>query len=190
MNSKSRSPYRQGVDNAMTEVAFLRESLQGLHTSLDEALKDLSQEQAHWRPNDKGNHIAFIAWHYARTVDNIVRFVLQQRRPTLWMEGKWDERFGLDSRAQGTGMSPEDAANLRISDLPAFCGYMSEVWKDAQAYLATVKEEDLDQKLTIRPMGEVTQEHVLGNILLTHGHTHLGEIWTLKGQQGLQGSPL
>jgi len=174
----------------MSEIVFIRSSLQSLHSSLDEAMKGLSQEQAHWRPNDQGNHIAFIAWHYTRTVDNIIRFVLQGRRPTVWMEGKWDERFGLDSRIQGTGMKPEDAAALRISDIPAFCTYMSQVWKEAQFYMDTITESDLERKMTIRPLGELTLEQVLGNTLLTHGYGHLGEIWLLKGLQGLQGSPI
>ena len=173
----------------MSEVAFIRYSLQSLCSSLDDAMKGLSQEQAHWRPNDRGNHIAFVAWHFTRTVDNIVRFVLQ-RQPTVWMEGKWDERFGLDSKAQGTGMTEEDAAALRISDIPAFCRYMNEVWKVAQAHLDTVTEGDLGRKMTISPLGELSLEQVLGTVMLTHGYTHLGEIWALKGFQGLQGSPV
>ena len=173
----------------MSKVAFVKESLKELHAALDEALAGLSQEEAHWRPGDKGNHIAFVAWHYTRTVDNLVRFVLQ-RQPTIWMEDKWDERFGLDSKIQGTGMAPEDAAALRISHVPAFCDYMKRVWPEAQAYLDTVAEGDLAQKMTIRPLGEVTLEWVLGNTLLTHGYTHLGEIWALKGFQGLRASPI
>ena len=173
----------------MPETAFIRNSLQNLHRSLEEAMQGLSQEQAHWRPNEQGNHIAFIAWHYARTVDNIVRFVLL-RQPTVWMEGKWDQRFGLDSKAQGTGMSPEDAMALSISDISAFCTYMSEVWKETQAYLETVTENDLERRMTVRPLGELTLEQVLGTTLLTHGYSHLGEIWLLKGLQGLQGSPI
>ena len=172
-----------------SQIAFIREHLRRLHDSWDEALEGLSQEQSHWRPGDRGNHIAFVAWHYTRTVDNLVRFVLQ-RRPTVWMEGKWDERFGLDSKAQGTGMTPEDAVALRISDIPAFCGYTSEVWKEALAYLDTVTEEDLERSMTIRPLGDRTLEQVLAEPILTHGYTHLGEIWTLKGLQGLQGSPI
>ena len=173
----------------MSGVSFIRNSLQSLHSSLDETMRGLSQEQAHWRPDDRGNHIAFIAWHYTRTVDNVVRFVLQ-RRPTVWMEGKWDERFGLDSKAQGTGMSREDAVALVIRDIPTFCTYMSEVWKEPRAYLDTVTEEDMGRKITIRPLGELSLEEVLGTTLLTHGYTHLGEIWLLKGLQGLQGSPI
>ncbi len=172
----------------MSQLDFIRRSLDGLQASLDEAMSGLSHEQAHWRPNDKGNHIAFVAWHYTRTVDNLIRFVLQ-RRPTVWIEGKWDERFGLDSKAQGTGMSPEEAVALRISDVPAFCTYMGQVWKEVPPYLDTLTEGDLERKLTVRPLGELTLGEVLGTVMLTHGHNHLGEIWLLRGIQGLQGSP-
>ena len=172
----------------MSELTLIRDSLGSLQRSLDDAVKGLSQEQAHWRPNQEGNHIAFVAWHYARTVDNVVRFVLK-REPTVWMEGKWDQRFGLNSKAQGTAMSPHDAAALRITDIPAFCSYMGEVWRQAGSYLDSITEQDLERRLTVKPLGELTVEQMLGTVLLTHGYTHLGEIWTLKGQQGLQGSP-
>ncbi len=172
----------------MSRAAFIRKNLLSLQESLDDAAAGLSQEQAHWRPDAGGNHIAFVLWHYSRTVDNIVRFVLQ-RKPTIWMEGKWDERFGLDSKAQGTGMSREDALAVSISDLPAFASYMKEVWREVGGYLDTVSEEELDRKQMVRPLGELTLEEILGTVLLTHGYTHLGEVWLLKGMQGLEGSP-
>ena len=172
----------------MSRAAFIRKNLLSLQDSLDDAAAGLSQEQAHWRPDAGGNHIAFVLWHYSRTVDNIVRFVLQ-RKPTIWMEGKWDERFGLDSKAQGTGMSREDALAVSISDLPAFASYMKEVWREVGGYLDTVSEEELDRKQMVRPLGELTLEEILGTVLLTHGYTHLGEVWLLKGMQGLEGSP-
>ena len=173
----------------MSEVELIQKALERLQSSLDEAMEDLSQEQAHWRPYDQGNHIAFIAWHYTRTVDNVVRFVLQ-RRPTVWLERKLDERFGLDSKAQGTGMAPQDAASLRVSDIPAFCVYMKAIWKESQAYLDSATEEDLAREVTVRPLGELTVQELLATTLLTHGFTHLGEIWLLRGLQGLRGSPL
>ncbi len=172
----------------MSRIAFMKHYIQKVHGSLDDAVTGLSQEQIHWRADEKGNHIAFVAWHYARTVDNVVRFALQ-RLPTVWMEGKWDERFGLDSKAQGTGMSQEDAAALRIPDIPAFCTYMKQVWREAQVYLDSTSEEDLERTMTIRPLGELTVERAIGTTVLTHGYIHLGEIGTLRGLQGLQGSP-
>ncbi len=173
----------------MGEIEFVREYLKRVHTSLDEAISGLTQEQAHWLPNDKSNHIAFVAWHYARTVDNLVRFVLQ-KQPTVWMAGKWDQHFGLDSRAQGTGMSREQAQALQLRDIPAFCTYMGQVWEEAQRYLGSLSEADLAQKVTVRPLGELTVKEVLGTPILTHGYMHLGEIWLLRGLQGLRGSPV
>ena len=173
----------------MSDVELIRNALQRLHGSLDEAMEDLSQEQAHWRPYDQGNHIAFIAWHYTRTVDNVVRFLLQ-RRPTVWLERKLDEKFGLDSKAQGSGMAAQDAASLGVSDVPAFCVYMKAVWEEAQAYLDTVTEDELSRELTVRPLGDLTVRELLATTLLTHGFTHLGEIWLLRGLQGLRGSPI
>lgn len=173
----------------MSEIAFIKQFSGSVHGSLDEAMEELTQEQAHWKPADQINHIAFIAWHYTRTVDNLTRFVFR-RQPTLWMEGKWDERFGLDSRAQGTGMSHEDAGSLRIPDLPAFRDYMKEVWREAQAYLDTVTAEELERVLTVRPLGELSIREILGTSILTHGYTHLGEIWMLRSLQGLRSSPM
>ena len=61
----------------MTFVELLRSPLERLHMSLEEAVKDLTTEQLHWRPSEGCNHIAFSLWHYVRTEDNLIRFVLQ-----------------------------------------------------------------------------------------------------------------
>ena len=86
-------------------------------------------------------------------------------------------------------MSPEEAAAVSISDLGDFASYMKIVWREADEYLGTVSEGDLEVKVTVRPLGELTLEEILGTVLLTHGYTHLGEVWLLRGLQGLQGSP-
>ena len=81
----------------MTLVEFIASELNRLHGSLDAVVKDLTPEQWHAVPGGAGkaNTVAFEMWHYARTEDNIVRFILQGRRPAVWMEGGWAEKFGL-----------------------------------------------------------------------------------------------
>ena len=110
----------------MSMIEFIRSSLRQMHNAYDEAIADLSPEQLHWRANDKGCHIAFVLWHYVRTEDNIVQFVLQ-RKPTVWLEGGWDKKLGLDRVSQGTGMSLEDAQSLRIASKADFQTYMKGV---------------------------------------------------------------
>jgi hypothetical protein len=89
-------------------VDFMRSSLRQLNSDYKGAIADLSADQLHWRANDHGCPIAFILWHYYRTQDNVIQFVLQ-RKPTVWLKEGWDKKFGLDRIAQGTGMSLEDA---------------------------------------------------------------------------------
>ena len=67
----------------MTLVESLIIDLRRLHDALDRSLDGVSSEQLHVVPasHSKANTIAWTLWHYARTEDNVVRFVLQNRRP-------------------------------------------------------------------------------------------------------------
>ena len=157
----------------MTVAQFFRPHLERLHSNLEDAVKDLTPDQLHWRPGEGCNHIAFSLWHYVRTEDNLVRFVLQNRRPTVWLEGGWNERFGLDRVAQGTGMSPEDAVAVRLPSSAEFLPYMQSVWQATGEYLDSATDEDLQKLFTVRPMGERTALEVIAENLLTHGFRRL-----------------
>lgn len=170
----------------MATVDFIRASLKQMHNTYNDAIGDLAPEQMHWRANDRGLPISFILWHYVRTEDNIIQFVLQ-RKPTVWLEGGWDQKFGLHRTAQGTGMSLEEAQNLRLSPKEDFEKYMRAVWQATDDYLAAADDEFLQQRTTVKPLGEMAIQNAIGNMCLTHGFTHLGEIAHLRGLQGLRG---
>jgi hypothetical protein len=170
----------------MATVDFIRSSLKQMHAMYDDAIRDLTADQMVWRGNDKGQPISFILWHYVRTEDNIIQFVLQHK-PTVWLEGGWDEKFGLHRTAQGTGMSLEDAQGLRLEPKEEFERYMQAVWQATDAYLAAADDEALQEKTTVKPLGEMPIQNAIGNMCLTHGFTHLGEIAHLRGLQGLRG---
>ena len=160
----------------MRLVDFLRVELERMHAQYDRALGDLTAEQWHWVPMQKSNHIAFEAWHFVRTEDNIIRFVLQNRRPTVWLENGWDKQLGLHPNAQGTGMAVADAHALRIPDIEAFQAYAKQVWASSDEWLASATEEDMDTVVTVRPLGEFPKIRAVGQVCLSHGFGHLGEI--------------
>jgi len=169
-----------------TLTEFLRTSLRNLHNSLDAAVKELTPEQLHWvPPGTAANHIGNTAWHYVRTEDNIVQFILQNRKPTVWIEGGYHERFGLDKVAQGTGMSTADAQALRLPPLAGWMAYQTAVWQATDAYLSSVDDAALDATVTVRPFGEIAKRQALATVCLTHGHAHFGEICVLRVLQGL-----
>ena len=172
----------------MTLVEFIQAELRRLHTALDRGVADLTPEQWHAIPggNPRANSIAFEIWHYARTEDNIVRFILQGRRPTVWMEGVWAERLGLPPVAQGTGMSVADAQALRINDLDAFGDYVRAVRASTDAYLAQPDAATFDQPVMVKPLGEMPAVRALGQVVVTHGFTHLGEIELIRTLLGLK----
>lgn len=172
----------------MKLVEFIHAELKRLHVMLDRSVADLTPEQWHSVPanNPAANHIAFEMWHYARTEDNIVRFILQGRRPTVWMEGGWAERLGLPPVTQGTGMSCEDAQALRIEDREPFRQYVDNVWASTEDYLSNPDESVFDTPVMVKPLGEMPAIRALGQVCMTHGFTHLGEIELMRTLLGLK----
>src|SRR5256885_1758133 len=162
----------------MTALEFIGSDLKRMHAMLNNAIADLSPEQLYAIPggHPKANSIAWGLWHYVRTEDNVVRFVLQNRRPTVWAEGGYAERLGLPPVAQGTGMSTAEAQAFRIKDIPLFKDYMQKVWASTDDFLRTVNEADLQTVITVKPLGEMPKIRALGQTCLSHGMTHVGEI--------------
>jgi hypothetical protein len=170
----------------MSTIDFIRGSLNQLHASYDEGIADLSPEQLQWRATETGLPISFILWHYVRTEDNIIQFVLQ-RKPTVWIEQGWYDKLSLDRVAQGTGMSLAEAQSLRIASLDDWRGYQTAVWKATDEFLAGADEAMLERRTTVKPLGEMPVQNAIGMMCLTHGFTHLGEIQHIRGLMGLKG---
>ena len=172
------APTGEGA-SMLSAADFMQLGLSRLHKSLDKAIADLTDEQLHAIPggHPKANTIAFGLWHYVRTEDNVVRYLLQDRRPTVWGEGGYAEKLGLPPVAQGTGMSTAEAQALRIKDVPLFREYMGKVWASTDEFLARAdRDAVLGKTVTVKPLGEMPAIVALGNVCLTHGMTHFGEI--------------
>ncbi len=168
----------------MTLIELVSAELSRLHGMLDRAGGDLSNDEWHFLPPGYNNCVAFALWHYARTEDNIVRFILQNRRPTVWMDGGYAEKLSLPPVAQGTGMSVEDARNFRIDDRDTFARYCQEVWASTNEYLSHPDPATFERTVLVRPLGEMPAARAVGQVCMTHGFQHLGEIDVLRTIQG------
>jgi hypothetical protein len=157
---------------------FIRANLKRLHAGLDKVMAELTPDQLHAVPagHPKANTIGWGVWHYTRTEDNIVRWVIQERKPPIWVEGGYGEKLGLPPAAQGTGMSTAEAQALRIQDVALFREYMGKVWAGTDELIAGASPTLLDKVITVKPLGEMSVVQCLGQVGLTHGMTHLGEI--------------
>lgn len=162
----------------MTAAEFIHAEVRRLHTMLDGTLTDISVEQLHMVPagHPRANTIAWGLFHCARTEDNVTRFVLQDRRPPVWTEGGYAERFGLPPVAQGTGMSTANAQALRIRDVDLFREYMQEVWASTEDLFAKAEPAFFDKTVTIKPLGEMPAIRALGQVVASHGMMHVGQM--------------
>ncbi len=162
----------------LTAADFIRANLKRLHAGLDKVMAELTPEQLHTVPAapSRANTIGWGVWHYTRTEDNIGHWVIQDRKPPIWVQAGYGEKLGLPPAAQGTGMSTEEAQALRIKDVLLFREYMGRVWAATDALIAGASPALLEKTITVKPLGEMTVIQCLGQVGLTHGMTHLGEI--------------
>jgi len=154
------------------------------------AVTDLTDAQLYFLPDDNCNHIAFHAWHFARTEDNIVNFVCQNRRPPVWIRQALHDKWGLPKVDQGTGMPHADANAMRLPGIEPFLQYVKDVAADTDTYLKNISEEELYANVFIRYMGDQPRLHVILQTIITHGNRHLGQIMMLRSLQGLQGESM
>src|SRR5712691_3454483 len=176
----------------MDIIDFFRVEQTRLHRWTRIAIEDLTPEEWHHTIEGSTNTIAFLVWHSVRTEDNILRFILQGR-PTIWAEGNWHERLHLPLRVQGTGMATEEARAFHIADTALFMEYVEEVWREFEAYLASIPDggKELSERIvTVKPLGNMPAIQAIGQVCISHLFIHLGEVALLLGSMGKRGLPL
>src|SRR6266478_1938870 len=162
----------------MTAVEFVHAEVRRLHTMLDGTLSGITVEQLHAVPagHPAANTIAWGLFHCTRTEDNVVRFVLQDRRPTVWTEGGYPDRLGLPPVAQGTGMPTSEAQALRIKDVDLFREYMQRVWASTEELCAKAEPAFFGKIVTLKPLGAMPAIRALGEVVVSHGMMHVGQM--------------
>ena len=60
----------------LSQIEVIQEGLDGMHAMLDRAVPDMTTEQWNARPAGDGVSAFFSLWHYVRTEDNIVNWVV------------------------------------------------------------------------------------------------------------------
>lgn len=176
----------------MDIIDFYRHEQKRLHDEMRRGVSDLTPEEWNHTIKGRGNSIAFLVWHCARTEDNILRFILQGRQ-TIWAEGNWHERLHLPPRVQGTGMATEEARAFHLAHPALFLQYANEVWQEYELYLAGITDGGaaLSQRtVTVKPLGEMPAILAIGQVCISHCFIHLGEISLLRGTLGKRGLSL
>ena len=165
---------------------YMEREIRGMHGLYERVTVDLDDKQINHVPTGGHQNLAFCLWHYVRTEDNAIQFVIQ-RKPTVWMEGGWAEKFGLDAKSQGTGFTDDEARDFRIHGIADFRTYMLDVFRHTEEFVKNLSPEESERKIVVKPLGEMSIMNAISGLCMTHGYRHLGEIEFAKGLVAAKG---
>ena len=157
---------------------FIETALNREQAYLLEAVGDLTPEELAWQPGADANPIGWMLWHTLRVEDMWIQFFVQ-RQPELWERDGWHQKFGLPTRDNGFGHTPEQVANFPALDLAELLRYGEAVRASTLEYLRGLAPEDFD-----RVPREQRPNLSVGGVLmqlLGEFYQHQGQIAYLKG---------
>ena len=165
----------------MTLNEFIVDALDKENGFLMDALDGLGPEELVWQPAADANSIGWILWHMVRVEDMWIQF-FAQFQTELWETEGWHEKFGLPTRDNGFGHTPEQVNNFPALDLTEFLRYRGSVRQATLAFLDTLTPEDME-----RVPRERRPEMSLGAMfrqIIGEMYQHVGHIAYLRGLQG------
>ena len=122
---------------------FIEDALAKEHEFLMEAVQDLTPEELAWRPGPEANPINWILWHMLRVEDMWIQFFIHNQ-PEIWERDGWNQKFGLPTRDNGFGHTPEQVAQFPTLDLRELLSYGEAVRAVTLAYLRGLAPEDFE----------------------------------------------
>ncbi|WP_167202395.1 DinB family protein [Actinomyces respiraculi] len=138
-----------GDQNAQVLRKMLIDALGRSRERLERALDGVSVEQANARPVDglapRIDSLTWLAWHTARAIDLQIA-PLAGREPE-WTAGGHSTRFGLPlpDDTEDWRHTPEESAQVTVSDLSVLTGYLDAVYAVAMEFLGSLDAARLDE---------------------------------------------
>lgn len=134
----------------MNAVDILTDAFGRLPDLVHAAVRDLSLDQLTYRIDPGANTIAWLIWHLTRVEDDHLADVMGAAQ--LWTAEGWAARFGLpfDVTATGYGQSATEVGAVRVSDPALLTAYYDAVHARTIAYIAGLRESDLDRIVDTR----------------------------------------
>lgn len=144
------------------------------------ALPDLTPEQLLAHPGGHPNSISWLLWHAARQAD--VQLEALTSVEQAWTRLGYRPKFGLGDIGDsfGLGHSPEQAAQITVTDLPLLRRYLAAVLGELAAYAAGLSAEDFNEVIDRAYTPHVTRGTRLVSII-DDAQQHIGAAMHVAG---------
>ena len=166
----------------MNILEYIRKAFAGMHHNVDANLQNMTEDLFNWPSPGTANTISATVVHFLEGEDKFINSnILGKTR--VWETGNWSEKTGVKN-LPGFGRDWSDFKKTRVALQPVL-DYKAAVWAATDAFLANLKEEDLDRMIPFAGR-EITVAEML-QLCISHSLGHNGEIAALKGVQGAKG---
>ena len=135
----------------------LKEFVQGCfdqhYNSMIRAIESLTPAEMAWIPNDQCSSIAFLVWHYGRTLDRWLHPRLKGD-PQVWEGGDWAKRLGrapAKGDDTGYGFTVDDLKAYRAPDTADLLKYVAAVREDEIEFFESLSQADFNDLVVTNP---------------------------------------
>ena len=157
---------------------FVEDALTKEQEFLMEAVSDLTPQELAWRAGPEANPIAWILWHMFRVEDMWIQFFIQSQLE-IWERDGWHQKFGLPTRDNGFGHTPEQVASFPTLDLSELLKYGQSVRAQTLEYLGGLGQQDFS--LVPRERRPEMSVAAVFRQIVGEFYQHQGHISYLKG---------
>lgn len=157
---------------------FVEDALTKEQELLMEAVSDLTPQELAWRAGPEANPIAWILWHMFRVEDMWIQFFIQSQLE-IWERDGWHQKFGLPTRDNGFGHTPEQVASFPTLDLSELLKYGQSVRAQTLEYLGGLGQQDFS--LVPRERRPEMSVAAVFRQIVGEFYQHQGHISYLKG---------
>ncbi len=157
-------------------------ALENNFSTIDLALRDLSDDEFHRIPADDCNSVAWILWHLSRVIDSFINTRLRDL-PQLWDKDNWERHFTMpaDGESRGLGWTHQMVRDWQPPSRNVQMDYFEQVRTALREYLPALTDAQMQQAKIIPPVSEPrTVAAALGQMTwdcVSHG----GQIAFLRG---------
>ena len=154
------------------------------YNAMMRSVDGLSPAEMTWTPNAQCSSIAFLVWHYGRTLDRWIHSRMKDEAQ-VWEQG-WAERLGrapADPADTGYGFTLEKLRAFKAPDSGPLLEYVALLRQDGIDYVDSLSEADLDGVTLPNPRGGTITLAVMFQQLIWEFNQHGGQIAYLRGEQ-------
>ncbi len=170
----------------MYAIELLKQQLKDAREGMEMTMDDVTEEAANFNDTKKAMPVGAAYAHAVLGEDMVIASIILHKKQLSETE---DTGLSIPSPDAEHWSEYEQWYKTVKIDLPKFRAYAKKVYMATDAYLKTLKDEDLDQEIEVPGMGKKTLAYLFTNWLLLHTASLNGEVSAAKGFQGLKGYP-